>query len=252
MHFTQAIVRRPAASCAAGLTTAQLGAPDYDRTLTQFHAYCDTLRKLGVALVELPPLDAFPDAHFVEDVAVVTPEFAVVTRPGAPARRGETAHIEAPLAAHRDLLPMRDGRLDGGDVMLVGQRFYIGLTGRTDADGIAAFESLVARYGYTVVAVPVGEGLHLKSVVNCVGDDTLLVNEALAGHAAFAGFRRIVVAPADEYAGNTLRVNDALITPAGYPRVHASLEPLGLPLHVIDTSEFRKMDGGLTCLSLRF
>ncbi|MGU7781211.1 dimethylarginine dimethylaminohydrolase family protein [Burkholderia sp. PU8-34] len=252
MYFTQAIVRRPAPSCGAGLTTAQLGAPDHDKTLTQFHGYCETLRKLGVELTELPPLDAFPDSHFVEDVAVVTPEFAVITRPGAPARRGEIAHIEAALAAHRELLPMRTGRLDGGDVMLVGKRFYIGLTGRTDADGIEAFASLVSPYGYTVVAVPVGDGLHLKSVVNSVGDDTLLVNEALAGHPAFAGFRRIVVAPADEYAGNTLRVNDALITPAGYPRVHASLETLGLPLHVIDTSEFRKMDGGLTCLSLRF
>ncbi|MFP3561200.1 amidinotransferase, partial [Paraburkholderia sp. SIMBA_049] len=87
------------------------------------------------------------DAHFVEDVAVVTPEFAVITRPGAPARRGETVHIEAALGAHRDLLPMQAGRLDGGDVMLVGKRFYIGLTGRTDAEGIAAFEALVSRYG---------------------------------------------------------------------------------------------------------
>lgn len=252
MQFTQAIVRRPAASCGAGLTTALLGAPDHDKTLAQFDAYCDTLRTLGVAITELPPLDAFPDAHFVEDVAVVTPEFAVITRPGAPARRGEIDHIATPLAAHRELLPMRDGRLDGGDVMLVGKRFFIGLTGRTDAAGIAAFGSLVSPYGYTVVAVPVGEGLHLKSVVNSVGDDTLLVNEALDAHPAFAGFRRIVVAPADEYAGNTLRVNDALITPAGYPSVQARLETLGLPLRVIDTSEFRKMDGGLTCLSLRF
>ncbi|MCA8096191.1 dimethylarginine dimethylaminohydrolase family protein [Burkholderia contaminans] len=252
MQFTQAIVRRPAPSCGAGLTTAELGAPDYDKTLTQFHAYCEALRMLGVALTELPPLEAFPDSHFVEDTAVVTPEFAVITRPGAPARRGETVHIEAALAAHRDLLPMQDGRLDGGDVMQVGKRFYIGLTGRTDADGIAAFASLVSRYGYSVVAVPVGAGLHLKSVVNALGDDTLLVTKALAAHPAFAGYRRIAITAADEYAGNTLRVNGTLITPAGYPRVHDAIASLGLPLHVIDTSEFRKMDGGLTCLSLRF
>lgn len=252
MQFAQAIVRRPAPSCGAGLTTAVLGTPDYDKTLTQFHTYCATLRQLGVELTELPPLDGFPDSHFVEDVAVVTPEFAVITRPGAPARRGETGHIEPALAAHRELLPMRDGRLDGGDVMLVGKRFYIGLSGRTDADGVAAFESLVSRYGYTVVAVPVGAGLHLKSVVNALGDDLLLVTEALAAHPAFAGYRRITIPTADEYAGNTLRVNGALITPAGYPRVQDAIATLGLPLHVIDTSEFRKMDGGLTCLSLRF
>ncbi|MBU9677437.1 amidinotransferase [Burkholderia multivorans] len=252
MQFTQAIVRRPAPTCGAGLTTAALGAPDYDKTLAQFDAYCDVLSALGVAVTELPPLPALPDAHFVEDVAVVTPEFAVITRPGAPARRGETVHIEAALAAHRDLLPMRAGRLDGGDVMLVGKRFCIGLTSRTDAEGIAEFESLVSRYGYSVVAVPVAAGLHLKSVVNALGDDTLLVTEALAAHPAFAGYRRIAIRAEDEYAGNTLRVNGTLITPAGYPRVHDAIAPLGLPLHVIDTSEFRKMDGGLTCLSLRF
>ena len=241
--------RSPPAPSWRGPDHAELGAPDYDKTLTQFHAYCDALRTLGVALTELPPLEAFPDSHFVEDTAVVTPEFAVITRPGAPARRGETVHIEAALAAHRDLLPMQAGRLDGGDVMQVGKRFYIG---RTDAEGIAAFDSLVSRYGYSVVAVPVGAGLHLKSVVNALGDDTLLVTEALAAHPAFADYRRIAISAADEYAGNTLRVNGTLITPAGYPRVHDAIASLGLPLHVIDTSEFRKMDGGLTCLSLRF
>lgn len=252
MHFTKAIVRRPAASCGAGLTTAQSGAPDYDRTLTQFHAYCDALRMRGVELIELPTLDAFPDSHFVEDVAVVTPEFAVITRPGAPARRREIDSIAAPLAAHRTLLPMRDGRLDGGDVMLVGKRFYIGLTGRTDATGIAEFEALVAPHGYTVEAIPVGAGLHLKSVVNYLGDDVLLVTEALAEHPAFNGFRLMEIDAADEYACNTLRINDTLVTPAGYPRVHEKIDTLGVPLHVLDTSEFRKMDGGLTCLSLRF
>ncbi|WP_306715716.1 dimethylarginine dimethylaminohydrolase family protein [Burkholderia dolosa] len=252
MRFTRAIVRRPAPSCGAGLTTATLGAPDYRKTLAQFDAYCDALTALGVEVTELPPLHDFPDAHFVEDVAVVTPEFAVITRPGAPARRGETVHVEAALAAHRDLLPMRAGRLDGGDVMLTGKRFHVGLSTRTDADGIAAFESLVSRYGYSVVAVPIAAGLHLKSAVNALDDDTLLVADALAAHPAFAGFRRIAVAQEDEYAANTLRVNGALIAPAGYPRVHDALASLGLPLHVIDIGEFRKMDGALTCLSLRF
>ena len=252
MHFTKAIVRRPAASCGAGLTTAQSGAPDYDRTLTQFQGYCDALRTLGVDLIELPTLDAFPDGHFVEDVAVVTPEFAVITRPGAPARRGEIDSIAAPLAAHRTLLPMRDGRLDGGDVMLVDKRFYIGLSGRTDTAGITVFEALVAPHGYTVEAIPLNAGLHLKSVVNYLGDDVLLVTEALAGHRAFDGFRRIVIDTADEYACNTLPVNGALLTPAGYPRVHEKIAALDMPVHVLDASEFHKMDGGLTCLSLRF
>jgi len=252
VQISQAIVRRPAPSCTAGLTTAGLGAPDYAGTLDQFQAYCTALRSLGLALTELPPLPDFPDAHFVEDVAVVTPEFAVITRPGAPARRGETAHIEQPLSVYRELLPMQHGRLDGGDVMQVGKRFFIGLTGRTDTEGIAAFEQLVKPHGYTVEAVAVGAGLHLKSVVNALSEDTLLLAQALADRPVFADFRRIPVAPDDEYAGNTLRIKDTLVTPAGFDRVHEAIAELGLPLVVLDTHEFRKMDGGLTCLSLRF
>ncbi len=252
MQFSQALVRRPAPSCASGLTSATLGAPDYARTLQQFQDYCDALRSLGLSLTELPALDAFPDAHYVEDVAVLTPEFALITRPGAPARRGETAHIEAPLSAHLELLRMQVGRLDGGDVLRLGRRFFIGLTARTDAQGIAEFERLVTPFGYSVQAVPVSDGLHLKSVVNALSEDTLLVAQALVDRPEFDGLRCIPVAPADEYAGNTLHVNGTLITPAGFERVHELIAPLGLPLLVLDTSEFRKMDGGLTCLSLRF
>ncbi|WP_179400763.1 dimethylarginine dimethylaminohydrolase family protein [Burkholderia guangdongensis] len=252
MKFTQAIVRRPAASCGNGLTTSQLGKPDHAKTLQQFDAYCATLRTLGVEVTELPSLDAFPDSHFVEDVAVVTPEFAVITRPGAPARRGEIESIGAPLGEHRELKPMHDGRLDGGDVMLIGKRFFVGLSGRTDEAGVRAFDEIVSHYGYDVEAVPIGANLHLKSSVNYVGGDTLLVCDVLAEHPAFQAFRRIEIDMADEYACNTLGVNGALLTPAGYPRVQERLDALGVPLHVLDTSEFRKMDGGLTCLSLRF
>ncbi len=252
MKFSHAIVRRPSPECASGLTTAALGAPDVARTQAQFQRYCDTLHELGLSLTELPALPGFPDSHYVEDVAVVTPEFAVITRPGAASRRGETAFVEAALSAHRELMPMQAGCLDGGDVMQVGQRFFIGLTGRTDVAGIAEFQRLVSHFGYSVEAVPVQAGLHLKSVVNALSEDTLLVAQELESQPAFAGFRRIPVAVEDEYAGNTLRVNDHLITPAGFDRVHEAISGLGLPLLVIDTSEFRKMDGGLTCLSLRF
>ncbi len=252
MQFTQAIVRHPSPECASGQTTATLGAPDFARTQAQFQLYCDTLRRLGLSLTELPALAAFPDSHYVEDVAVVTPEFAVITRPGAPSRRGETAFVQAALSAHRELMPMQAGCLDGGDVMQVGRRFFVGLSTRTDAAGIGEFQRLVSPFGYSVEAVPVDAGLHLKSVVNALSEDTLLVAQALAERPVFAAFRRIPVAPEDEYAGNTLRVNDHLITPAGFERVHEALSGVGLPLVVIDTSEFRKMDGGLTCLSLRF
>ncbi|MEX3968438.1 dimethylarginine dimethylaminohydrolase family protein [Paraburkholderia sp. EG286B] len=252
MKFTQAIVRRPAASCGNGLTNAQLGQADYAKTLQQFEAYCAKLSELGLEITELPSLDAFPDAHFVEDVAVITPEFAVVTCPGAPARSGETDSIEVPLAACREIKPMRDGHLDGGDVMLIDKRFFVGLSARTDVAGVRAFKDIVSRFGYDVEAMPIGASLHLKSSVNYLGDETLLVCDVLANESVFKKFRRIAVDMADEYACNTLEVNGELITPAGYPRVQERLEALGMPLHVLDAGEFRKMDGGLTCLSLRF
>ncbi|NML34446.1 dimethylarginine dimethylaminohydrolase family protein [Paraburkholderia antibiotica] len=252
MHFSQAIVRRPAASCASGLTTAQLGAPDYEKTLSQFDAYCAALRDLGLKLAELPAQSEFPDSHFVEDTAVVMPELAVITRPGAPARRGETDTIAPALAAFRELRPLAAGNMDGGDVLMVDKRFFIGVSGRTDAAGIRAFTDIVAPHGYTVDAIEVAGGLHLKSVVNYIGNNVLLLNEALADHEAFRDFERIVVDAEEEYAGNTLWINDTLITPQGYPLTLKRLESLGLPLIQLDTSEFRKMDGGLTCLSLRF
>ncbi|MCI0151846.1 amidinotransferase [Paraburkholderia sediminicola] len=252
MHFTQAIVRRPAASCAHGITTAQLGVPDYEKTLRQFDAYCAALSELGLKLTELSAQSAFPDSHFVEDTAVVMPELAIVTRPGAPARRGETDTIGPSLAEFRELHPLAAGNMDGGDVLMVDKRFFIGLTGRTNAAGISAFADIVGHHGYTVDAIQVDAGLHLKSVVNYAGNDVLLLNGALADHEAFRGFERIVIDAAEEYAGNTLWINDTLITPQGYPRTLQRLESLGLPLIQLDTSEFRKMDGGLTCLSLRF
>lgn len=252
MHFTHAIARLPADTCGNGQTTSPLGAPDIAATGQQFLAYIDTLLRLGLKVTILPAAPAFPDAHFVEDTAVVMPELAVITHPGAPSRQGEVESIE-PLFTDRPIFRMSPrGHLDGGDVLLVGKQFFIGLTARTDAAGINEFTTAVERYGYRVSAIEVSAGLHLKSIVNYVGRNTLLLTAAYQQHPAFAAFNSIIIPDAESYAGNTLWINDTLITPQGYPETLAQIETLGMPIIQLDTSEFKKMDGGLTCLSLRF
>jgi len=227
-RFTRALCRLPGPDAGAGLTTAGLGPPDQARLLAQHAAYVAALRALGLEVTVLPPLPGLPDAYFIEDPAVVVPELAVVTRPGAPARRGEVAALAPALAAHRPLAAIEPpATLDGGDVLVVGRRVLVGRSERTSA------------------------GLHLKSSVSWVGGDALVVAHGFAARAALAGFRLLELDPAEGDAANVLWVNGSLLLPAGFPRTRALLATLGLPLVALDTSEIRKMDGGLTCLSLR-
>lgn len=252
--FQQAIARRPGPDFAQGLTTAVLDAPpDYHRLLTQHAAYLDALRALGLAVELLEPLEGCPDAYFVEDVAVVTPEIAVLTRPGAPSRRPEAEPMAPVLARWRELVRIpAPGTLDGGDVLMVGRHVFVGLSERTNPEGAKALGAILERHGYTWSPVPVGAGLHLKSSVTWAGEDVLILAEAFRRRPEFAGYRHILVDPEEAYAANTLWINGHLLTPAGYPRLRARLEHLGLPVLELDTSEARKMDGGLTCMSLRF
>lgn len=253
MKFTHALTRRPIEEMATGITTSGLGAPEFPKALEQFDAYIQALTNCGLAVSILDPLEGFPDAHFVEDAAVVTPYMAVITHPGAVSRRGEVPSIAAALQPFRKTVWIRPpGTIDGGDVLMVEGHFLIGLSDRTNAAGAAQLGDALAGFGYTWETVPVAAGLHFKSSVNVVGKDTLLTTEAFADHPALAGFRRIVVSPSEEYAANTLLINGHLIMPAGYPDTREKLLALGGPLIELDTSEFRKMDGGLTCLSLRY
>lgn len=253
MRFSHAITRLPGKEMAAGITTSTLGAPDYKKALIQFDAYVDTLSDCGVSVTVLDPLEGCPDAHFVEDTAVVTPNIAVITNPGAASRRGEVTSVETALEPFRKTVRVRSpGTIDGGDVLMIGHRLFIGLSDRTNEQGAMQLGDAVAGFGFTWTPVSVAAGLHFKSSVNAVGNDTLLTTRAFADHPALAGFRRIVISPQEEYAGNTLLVNDHLIMPAGFPDTRKKLQALGRPVIELDTSEFRKMDGGLTCLSLRF
>jgi dimethylargininase len=250
--LTRAILRRPGPDFAAGLTTARLGAPEAARMRAQHAAYADALRRLGLEVEVLEPLPGFPDAYFVEDVAVIVPEVAVVTRPGAKARLGEEESIGPVLARHRPVARLQaPATLDGGDVLVADRVVLIGVSARTNAEGARQLGALLEPHGYRCRTVPVAAGLHLKSSVSWLGGDTLLVSRRFAASPELKGFRHVLLDVADEPACNTLLVNGTLLTPAGFPDARNRLEQAGLPIVELDVSEARKMDGGLSCMSLR-
>jgi dimethylargininase len=255
--FQRAIVRPPAGNFAEGLTTAHLGAPDVPRALAQHAAYCAALERCGLLVTRLSPDPRYPDSTFVEDTAILTERGAVLTRPGAPSREAEAAAIEPALRCFFPGLPRIEapGSVDGGDICEAGSHFFIGISQRTNTEGARQLARHLTTWGYTTSEVDVREVreiLHLKSGIAAIDGKRLVLMEALAGHPAFRGWERVVVAPGETYAANCVRVNEALLVAAGFSRFEADARKLGLEVIVLDMSEFEKMDGGLSCLSLRF
>ena len=251
--YTHAIVRIPGRDFSQGITTAGLGIPDYDLMLEQHQSYIAILRKLGLEVTILDPLPGYPDAYFVEDVAVVTPHMAVITNPGTPARCGETPFIEPNLSRFRPLHHITPpGTLDGGDVLAAGGHYFIGLSGRTNRAGAEQLGGFLETHGYKWRMVEVSGGLHLKSFVNYAGPDTLLLNQKYAHHSAFQPYQKIILQADEAPAANSMWVNDTIILPVGFPTVREKLAARGYAVIELDMSEARKMDGGLTCMSLRF
>ena len=255
--FHRAIVRPPTENFADGLTTVDLGVPDFARALEEHARYGEALERCGLLVTHLSPDPRYPDATFVEDTAILTPRGAVLTRPGAPERLGEAAAIEPALRCFFPGLPRIEapGTVDGGDICEAGEHFFIGISARTNAEGARQLARHLSAWGYTSVEVDVRNVagiLHLKSGIAAIDDRRLVVMEALAGHPAFRGYERLVVAPDETYAANCVRINDALLVAAGFPRFEAAARQLGLETIVLEMSEFQKMDGGLSCLSLRF
>jgi dimethylargininase len=251
--FTHAITRIPGKDFAGGITTANLGPPGYERILDQHRRYVESLRSLGLQVEVLEPLPGYPDAYFVEDVAVVAPSVAVITRPGAPSRLGEADFIVPALSRHRPVVRIQPpGTLEGGDVLQVEKHFFIGISERTNQEGAGQLGRILEGYGYTWSTVPVGEGLHLKSGLSYLGQNTLLASKPFADLELFSGLKKFVLEPGEEAAANTLLVNGCLLTPTGFPQTRRQLDSLGLPVIELEVSEVQKMDGGLTCLSLRF
>lgn len=255
--FARALVRPPAPNFGDGLTTAELGAPDVELALAQHRAYRAALERLGLEIVRLDADPRHPDSTFVEDTAVVTRHGVVLTRPGAPSRESEVVSIAAALRrlGLEATAIEPPGTLDGGDVCQAGDRFLIGLSQRTNREGASQLARRLERWGYSVETISI-RGLpgllHLKSGLSDLGDGRLAAVVPLVGHPALLGFELVAVDPEEAYAANCIRVNDAVLVAAGYPRFEERLERLGYTTVALDMSEFRKMDGGLSCLSLRF
>jgi dimethylargininase len=253
MNLSFAITRRPGKNFDKGLTTANLGKPNYELVLKQHASYVQTLKVLGLDVIELDPQPDYPDAHFVEDTAVVTPEMAVITNPGAASRQGEEQSIAEVLAQYRKLENIyAPGTLDGGDVLMIGNHFFIGISERTNREGAGQLGRIVEKYGHPFAIIQVGAGLHFKSSVNYVGQNRILVTPEFKNHEALSGYDKIIVNREEKYAANTLWINDHLLVPAGFPNTIEKLGGLGQEVIELDVSEMQKMDGGLTCLSIRF
>jgi dimethylargininase len=226
---------------------------DVARARIQHAAYEHLLSSLGATLLRVSAAPEFPDAVFIEDTAVVLDEIAVLARPGAPSRQGESAAVALVLAKFRPVLCMKPpATLDGGDVLRLGRTLHVGRSTRTNQQGIEQLQSLVARFDYRVLPVEFTGCLHLKSAVTVVADGLLLVNPVWISAGAFPAYEVVPIDDSESYAANALRIADAVIYPSQFPRTRDRLVQRGLRVASIDVSELAKAEGAVTCCSLIF
>jgi dimethylargininase len=233
------------------LTYLERDAIDAQRAMRQHRDYTQTLQALGCSLEWVAPLPQHPDSVFVEDTAVVLAEIAVLTRPGAASRRGETATVAQALEQHVPVSAIAaPGCLDGGDVLHVGRTLHVGTSGRTNEAGIDQLARLLGPHGYRVERVAVTGCLHLKSACSFIPPDVLLVNPSWVDPAIFGPLRVIAVDEREPQAANTLTIRGTTLMSAAYPHTRRRLEAAGVRTRAVDVSELHKAEGGLTCMSL--
>ncbi|MCX8585278.1 hypothetical protein J3U16_06565 [Gilliamella sp. B3023] len=253
--FNHIITRTPAKSLINGLTSANLGKPDYQKALDQHNNYIRALQQCDVDITILPADERFPDSVFVEDAVLCTPCCAIITRPGAVSRRAETEiivdtierfypnnveHITAP------------GTVEAGDIMMVENHYYIGLSARTNQEGANQMIAILEKYGLSGSVVTLEKVLHLKTGLAYLEHNNLLAAGEFITKPEFQHLNIIEIPEEESYAANCIWVNERVIMPAGYPITKAKIEALGYQVIEVDTSEYRKIDGGVSCMSLRF
>jgi dimethylargininase len=255
-HFTHAITRRPSASIVDGLRAVDTGTPDLGLMQAHHDSYIAALRETGATVVELPALDAYPDSVFVEDTALCLPQGAVVMRPGAPSRLGEAAemapHLQA-LYSNVVAIAGADSYIEGGDILVTEREILVGRSARTNAAGIAELSRLVSPWGHKLREVLTPPGvLHFKTDCSLLAPDTILSTKRLSASGCFAGYKVIEIPDGEEAAANTIRFNDLVLMPAGFPQTRDAVTAAGFKLREIGNTECAKLDGGMSCLSLRF
>ncbi|NPD13926.1 dimethylarginine dimethylaminohydrolase [Xinfangfangia sp. D13-10-4-6] len=254
--FSHAISRKPAASIIRGLRAVDTGNPDLALMQDHHDAYVSALRSTGASVTVLDALDAYPDSVFVEDTALCLPEGAVIMRPGAPSRLGEAAEMEPHLSALYSQIRRIEGAdsyIEGGDILMAETEILVGRSARTNAAGIAELARLVADWGHVVREVHTPPGvLHFKTDCSLMDAETVLATDRLAASGCFEGYKVIAVAEGEEAAANAIRFNDIVLFPAGFPKTRDRLVAAGYQVTEIGNSECQKIDGGMSCLSLRF
>ena len=224
---------------------------DVERARTQHEGYCSALRALGLEIVSLPEEPDLPDSVFVEDTAIVLEEVAVMTNPGADSRRPEVESMARTLEKYRPLSWITSpATLDGGDVLVVGKKIFVGQTLRTNRPAVEQLQGLLHPFGYKIHDVPLTDCLHLKSAVTQVTENTLLINPSWVKKSLFEGFMFIEVDPSEPHAANALLVEGTLIHPSVFERTRNRLETAGMPVVSVDADELAKAEGGVTCCSL--
>ncbi|QFT74033.1 dimethylarginine dimethylaminohydrolase family protein [Ruegeria sp. THAF33] len=254
-EFSRAITRRPAPTIADGLRAEDIGNPDFDGMTAAHGAYVAALKSTGAEVIELDPLDAFPDAQFVEDTALCLPQGAVLMRPGAPSRMGEVAEIAPALLACYETVTQINGpgHIEGGDILVTGREILVGRSDRTDAEGVEELAKITSEWGHKLREVFTPEGvLHFKTDCSLMDAETILATRRLDASGCFEGYRVLHVADGEEAAANAIRFNNLVLMAAGFPRTAEMLDREGYEVIEIDNTDCAKLDGGMSCLSLRF
>ena len=253
-QFTHAIARAPARSVVKGLRAVDTGAPSFEGVVAEHASYVRALEAAGLAVEVLPALEAYPDSIFVEDTALTFPGAAILLRPGAPSRAGETGEIEPVLRRRFErVLALADGFADGGDILTTPAGVFIGCSARTSAAGAKALCQLLDVVGRKAIVVDTPPGvLHLKSDCTIVDEETILATRRLASSGIFKGFRVLVVPEGEEAAANALRLNGHLLISEGFPRTADLLSREPVSLVRMQVREVAKIDAGLSCMSLRW
>jgi dimethylargininase len=253
--FSNAIVRRPCRAIINGLRAEDTGTPDYEVFEQHHRDYIAALRSTGARVEVLNPLEEFPDSVFVEDAALCLQEGAVVLRPGAPSRLGEAAAMSPILETYYDevLTLNGPGFVEGGDILTTEREILIGTSARTDIQGVEELRRIVDRWGYKVRVLETPPGvLHFKTDCSLLDDETILSTNRLNSAGCFDGYNVILTAEGEEACANAIRFNDLVIMPEEFPRTREQLETAGFLVHPVGNSEAAKLDGGMSCLSLRF
>jgi dimethylargininase len=224
---------------------------DLDVARAQHHKYVNVLKKLGCKVIDLPAEADLPDSVFVEDTAFILPEAAVITRPGADSRKPETESIVRALKPLIKLVYVREpATVDGGDVLVLGKKIYIGLSTRSNQEAIDQLNKELGEYGYIVTGVQLHDCLHLKSAVTRVDDTTLLINKSWVDTHHFENYDWIEVHPTEPFAANCLPVGEWIVFPTAFPKTRERLVNKGYKIVTVDVSELAKAEGALTCCSL--